>query len=667
MTSHLSESTTVRHSPDSFLGLRAAMMENRRTADAARVNEAQLTGPLRQADQQQQMTIPESNEGPATAISFPSRRKSIRVSIPPMIPRRLTSSLTETSSRIRQQQPVNPSKTLPRIPSAQMLSLELENQNPADRWASTLMQDLDGLERSIESNSREMKAWTGSLVQNMNGLDKALRSACTPITITTGCAPSPAHIQVSHGCDEKVDVSSSSRGPMTVVSNLIERQTTTTASVSHPASPLSSSSMLSNACLDLLGSPPKTRPNVWPSMVDGPLETATRSALTESGSSMEEEMAVVRLSSSPSRTTTWPAPTPTPRGSDTTSASLETSSSTEEDCKRSSSLHESGAVTTGGNQDRLMWEMRKTMRPSKEQQRQQGDGGTRGPATAAASASAASSSSMSSTPTCTYTCRARLPSSEPPRHAGGRERVGDGNWCSLEQAMAQGAARTAFVQHQHKAETGAGAGERRNGGAAAVAMRSAKTADEGGFGGEITLGLDGGSGPGQEMVPLLFPGVGRRLRIGEPGLAGTAAARRALMKMLATVATGRTAARAVDDDDEEDASKEDSEQGIEVGHRRPLLTKGQQPPPLLEEVAVRLRTALSILRAFIYAYWGLVRPVFDSASPLRTRYAQHRPTWADCFIWLMAGVFVFLVGAVGLWLARAVIWVVRVLGAVAGL
>ena len=114
----------------------------------------------------------------------------MRLNMPPIIPRRLGAFQRET----------NPPPTEPKE-SPPCNQLELENQNPADTWAKTLIQDLDGLERSIEANSREMKSWAGSLVRNVNGLGEAVRSACTPTTtITTGSAQ---NLQPHDVCEEK--------------------------------------------------------------------------------------------------------------------------------------------------------------------------------------------------------------------------------------------------------------------------------------------------------------------------------------------------------------------------------------------------------------------------------------------------------------------------------
>ncbi|KAM7203783.1 hypothetical protein V8F20_003789 [Naviculisporaceae sp. PSN 640] len=247
-TAQSSDATTVRHGHDSFLGTEAAPAFTVTTrCRQSSQDSSESTQDTRQSTSLKQ--TPQA-ETPTPVKSSSPKRRTVRLSIPPIIPRRLGHS----QQSIR---PQDVKQTTVRRPS---LELKFENQNPAERWASTLLQDLNGLEKSTEANSRRMKALAGSIMQNIGDLEKGLESVCTPTTTTTGCVLSP---QICNVSDEKGGMSQGTR-PEAV------------STLAHTESPLSETSMNRNNYSNLLASQPPKQPNVWSSLPDLPLETTTQ-------------------------------------------------------------------------------------------------------------------------------------------------------------------------------------------------------------------------------------------------------------------------------------------------------------------------------------------------------------------------------------------------------
>ncbi|KAK3324179.1 hypothetical protein B0T19DRAFT_224087 [Cercophora scortea] len=462
--SQSSGSTTIHRKPSSFLGLREAATNQRRlTLEEPKAN----TGPAvetQQENQQQQhqhqpqhqSSSQESDGSQASVISSPSETTTFRLRSPPSIPVRLGPTLKDTSpvktlTRVPKRNPIRSlmnsmpkdfqvgpkprrlidmpipqphgqrsllGQPLPRIPSGRIL--ELENQNPSDLWANTLIGDLGNLEpRFDEERETDGRSLTTS------------RSACTLTTITTGYEPSLPRPEADRGCEEKASRLSEGRAMAAWMAPL------------KPALPLSLDGPPSNACLDLLASPPGgMRQSVWPSLDCLPpptLEIATVESTPKMGSP--------------------PQPSPPP-ASVTTLASEAPPTA---DCKRQV-RHVSSSRT----------ELRKTMRTSKEQQ----------------TAESSISSLM-----CTSTSPLGRPSSSRTissiSSTGSSIGSGSGSGSNrtnatlvpgdaeLDLAMVQGAARTAYVQHvivtpaaAKLVSCGAGTGARKKASPEAVSDRS---------------------------------------------------------------------------------------------------------------------------------------------------------------------------------------------------
>ncbi|KAK3390536.1 hypothetical protein B0H63DRAFT_538855 [Podospora didyma] len=395
-----SDSTTVHRSPDSFLGVLAAT-EDRRAVDQE---------PLTLCLEEQQCNIDgvKKSGDLAPRTSSLSKTKTIRLRIAPVIPRRLGPTQEDTSPTEEEpsdtepdklivkktsQQPARyrftPSSNLPRIPSGRVLELstqklELENQDPAKSWASTLIQDLDELERSIETNMQE----TGLGTERSHGLVKTDQSAYIRTTTTIGYARSPSQPHSNHGCDEMLGMFDD--GPLMVVSTeqMLRRP--------DPASPQSSGAVFSNICLDLLASPSHGHQSAWPSAASPDLQaaTATTGRVVEIVSSDDSTMTRATL------------PIPPEPVNATTSSGQQHETLTEKSERLSQPL-------SPGDQHK---DMRKSMRKNKDE---------------------ASHPPSASSLTCTSTCRSILPRST-------SLPIGEPE---LSHAIAQGAARTAFVHH----------------------------------------------------------------------------------------------------------------------------------------------------------------------------------------------------------------------------
>lgn len=94
------------------------------------------------------------------------------------------------------------------------------------------------------------------------------------------------------------------------------------------------------------------------------------------------------------------------------------------------------------------------------------------------------------------------------------------------------------------------------------------------------------------------------------------------------------------------------------------VTSQDSPQDLPEEDTERRpKRPLEIMVRLFWAYWGIVRPVFDATSPISRRYARNQSTWVDCVVYLLALGFVLLIVLAGAWTIRCFLIVVGIVKA----
>ncbi|KAK0715668.1 hypothetical protein B0H67DRAFT_246801 [Lasiosphaeris hirsuta] len=200
-----SESTTIHRNPDllSFLGMGAVAPTDMSTLPPSRTRRRHrhivaATEPLSSVselpEQHPGASMSGSEEGSSASPvppSPPPKTRTLRLQFPPLIPRRLRHNSQGTNPL-----PVEHHQSVTKLSTTQgencqapeqVLKLELENQNSAERWATTLLQDLNHLGGGMqETNSKQMvRAWDSPAQQNLKGR-KMLAYASTPTTTTTG-------------------------------------------------------------------------------------------------------------------------------------------------------------------------------------------------------------------------------------------------------------------------------------------------------------------------------------------------------------------------------------------------------------------------------------------------------------------------------------------------
>ncbi|KAK3944884.1 hypothetical protein QBC46DRAFT_445751 [Diplogelasinospora grovesii] len=291
---HSSHSTTIhrRPSPDPFLEIGSTAIVRRHTVST----ETSETQDAQGQHKSPPLSNAELEKGLAKAISNPFRSR-----LPPLIPRRIGSNTKDTkAAKDREHKmkteklidipspprqahgcPTQQSNTLRRPSSVRVL--ELENQNPAERWANELVQDLDGLGANINTvSSRKMEAWKGP-----NG---EVGSACTLTTTTIGYVRNRHHPRAAnyHTSDAFPEMLNGDR--VSPVLTQVDDRTSQTSS-------RSLGEMHSNAYLDLLASPPDMGQSVWPSLAAQHLPKPTSTATA--GRVLETEMETTGLTSVP--------------------------------------------------------------------------------------------------------------------------------------------------------------------------------------------------------------------------------------------------------------------------------------------------------------------------------------------------------------------------------
>ncbi|KAK3353160.1 hypothetical protein B0T25DRAFT_607256 [Lasiosphaeria hispida] len=247
-----SESTTIHRSPDSlsFLGMGAAATTAMNALPPSlngrrrRRRIVAATEPLSSVSE-----LPEHQHGASTSGSDedssaspvtpspPPKTKTLRLQFPPLIPRRLRHCENCQAPE-------------------QVLKLELENQNPAELWATTLLRDLNHLGDSMEetSSTQMVRAWDSLVRQHNVKEQKMLAYASTPTTTTIGYERGRFHrTDAGHGYGESIE---RSREVAPLMITAAPQQTP----------PTLSTSTLKNACSGRQVSPKQKRWSSWPSL-----------------------------------------------------------------------------------------------------------------------------------------------------------------------------------------------------------------------------------------------------------------------------------------------------------------------------------------------------------------------------------------------------------------
>lgn len=369
-------------------------------------------------DRQLRKSIPSNkkeNGGPQAKKSSFSKPRAIRFSLPPLLPKRQgpgprESLLYQDDQSGRQPQIAPPAKghryrhSLPNMKSLQRITggsvLELENLNPADQWASRLMQDLGCSENSDQSNSTNGRSVrTASSTAGEEDMISS-QSVFTPITITTGSECSQDHHLLLDGCGETAEN--------------FEDTLRTPLSMSMPPTPFSPQTLSlsvrktpGSVSSDTSDSPTEIQLSVWPSVESlAPQPTVTST----------QEMAL-----SPGEKIPHPL-SPKPE-QDSATTSPEVSQEIIRATEGKANTNCSRAVSTGSQL--TQWSMRKTMRKKAEDNEEE-EAGPPSPATTA----------TKSSPMSTSTHQLPLPTPNPSPK---KPSVG------LDHAIARGAARTAFT------------------------------------------------------------------------------------------------------------------------------------------------------------------------------------------------------------------------------
>ncbi|KAK4458489.1 hypothetical protein QBC42DRAFT_314612, partial [Cladorrhinum samala] len=354
------------------------------------------------------------NGGPQAKRSPFSKPRTIRFSLPPLVPKRLgpgpQESLPYRDGQLGPQpQTAPPAKghryrhSLPNMKSLQRITggsvLELENLNPADQWASRLMQDLGCSESSDQSNSTIARSVrTASSTTGEEDMISG-QSVFTPITITTGSECGQDHHLLLDGCGEKAErFNDPLRTPLSM--------STPTTVFSHHTSSLSVEETTSSVFLDTSDSPTELQLSIWPSVES----LAPQSTVTST-----QEMAV-----SPGENIRRPLSPQPEQDSVTTSPQMRQGIETTEGEAATKCFQ---AASTGSQPTE--WSMRKTMRRKAEDDEEE----EAGPPSRATTA--VNSSPTSASP---HQLPFRIPNPSPKKPI-----------VDLDHAIARGAARTAFT------------------------------------------------------------------------------------------------------------------------------------------------------------------------------------------------------------------------------
>ncbi|KAK0666088.1 hypothetical protein QBC41DRAFT_375560 [Cercophora samala] len=616
-----SEATTVHRTPISaspsrgpFLGKATAVTVTQPNRPVLRGGDTNLPVVPTQHQLQTHMSVGENTETPKPKPRALPRPKSLRFSLPPMVPRRVSSGQPDTiksddgqleeqpnrSFRQRWLRYSLPGNKIPlRITSSK--PLELENVNPADLWATRLIDDLSCLEESNQAHTTAMELW-GMPSEGVMNNDQASPSAYTHITTTTGSEHTrPPPIVDGQPCVEPVDEwKDGLQSPMTMI---VEDST--------PTSPASLTRTPSTIYSDVQASLLSTQLNSSPSVENETLKmTATSTIITEL------EVAVL-----PSAQDLLPSPEePRPETVSTFLASEEQGLTTVSTLltPEATTVEEGDAGkrqdNKPGTEESEPRVMRKTMR--KENHEEEGD-------------TVSIHSPNPSSPKSSSTLRHR-PHHQSPAQAADEK---------LDHAIARGAARAAFThlaqdQSEQKTES--------------------------------------------QTLPIKEPTSSDRTRTVPVPVSASAWFKRTTMsdRRLPRGAEAKAKAAAEPEGDRDDDQSQDLAplEALAGDKSTQTVTKGGgdgrgvslefkgslKVGDVCREVVSWLIVVVNLTARLVEAYWRLVQPVFDGESELRRRFQLAQSTWEDCGVCVSAAVFLFGALSAGMWLVRGVVWVVGV-------
>ncbi|KAK4174035.1 hypothetical protein QBC36DRAFT_219416, partial [Triangularia setosa] len=609
-----SEATTVHRTPISaspsrgpFLGMATAATAARSNRPALRGGDANLSIPSNQRPKHQNSTQKNADEKGEPAVPRPPslpRPKSLRFSLPPMVPRRVSSGHPETNQSADGQsgeQQQNRSfrqrwlryslpggKISPRITSSK--SLELENVNPAALWANRLMEDLSCLDEANRAHTTAMELWRMPSEGGRSSMNHNQEPpyAYTPITTTTGSEPSRLPLFVDNRpCGEPANEWRD--GPQSPMPMIME-DSTPTSPVSLTRKP---SSVYSDAPASLLG----TQPNSSPSVENETLETMATSTIIS-----ELEVAVL-----PSAQDLLP---PTEELEPGIVFTLLAPSKEE---KAEDNTGQPQDIATDIEDQPELKEMRKTMR---RENYEEGDG----------------------------IVHMRTPSPSLPRftstlrHRPRRQSPAQPSDEKLDHAIARGAARAAFThltQDQEEPQTES----------QPLPIKEPMSSDR-----MRTVPVPVSASAWFKRTTM----SDRRLPRGAEAKAKAAAEPDGHRDddQGQELARLETLARA----SKQTVTKEGGGQDGVVWFRfRGSLGVGDVCREMVSWVIV----ILNMIARLVEAYWRVVRPVFDAESELRRRFQLAESTWGDCGVGVSAVVFLFGALSAGMWLVRGVVWFVR--------
>ncbi|KAK1771380.1 hypothetical protein QBC33DRAFT_523535 [Phialemonium atrogriseum] len=108
---------------------------------------------------------------------------------------------------------------------------------------------------------------------------------------------------------------------------------------------------------------------------------------------------------------------------------------------------------------------------------------------------------------------------------------------------------------------------------------------------------------------------------------------------------------------------QDGEGGIDDRSRNRARMSGTVRFERARRSLVAARRALDVVGRFVRAYWVIVSPVFDPASPISLRFSRSQSTWMDCVVYLLALVFILSAVLVGAWAVKGFLVVSSILKA----